>query len=160
MPTPTITSVEYRNTEYGFSFALPESWRGYTIATGTWDGLTTGEQGETVSEQGLQLSIRHPQWTEAEPRQDIPIIIFTLAQWVRCSRINSISARRRSVRVNLAATRRTYSRFRRGTISRFRLDLKKWNRFCRGNRFKRISKSKKLLPKLACPATAVVEGFR
>ncbi|MDP1086626.1 hypothetical protein Q6245_30140, partial [Klebsiella pneumoniae] len=27
------------------------------------------------------ISIRHPDWTSQNPRQDIPIMIFTLAQW-------------------------------------------------------------------------------
>jgi len=31
--------------------------------------------------QGPRLSIRHPQWTQAQPRQDIPILLFTLDQW-------------------------------------------------------------------------------
>ena len=30
---------------------------------------------------GPLISIRHPLWTEADPRQDIPIMIFTKAQW-------------------------------------------------------------------------------
>jgi hypothetical protein len=32
-------------------------------------------------EKGPCLSIRHPQWTEESPRQDIPIFIFTHRQW-------------------------------------------------------------------------------
>jgi hypothetical protein len=27
------------------------------------------------------LSIRHPLWTKQNPRQDIPIMVFALAQW-------------------------------------------------------------------------------
>ena len=27
------------------------------------------------------ISIRHPQWTAENPRQDIPIMIFTIEQW-------------------------------------------------------------------------------
>ena len=30
---------------------------------------------------GPILSIRHPRWTEKIPRQDIPIMVFTLEQW-------------------------------------------------------------------------------
>ncbi|MDD5109676.1 MAG: hypothetical protein PHI63_00495 [Patescibacteria group bacterium] len=81
-PTPTpATGVEYRNTEYGFSFPLPESWRGHTIVEETWQGATSTDSGEKVVEHGPQLSIRHPLWTDENPRQDIPIMIFTLAQW-------------------------------------------------------------------------------
>jgi len=30
---------------------------------------------------GPKISIRHPLWTTDSPRQDIPIMIFTFAQW-------------------------------------------------------------------------------
>ena len=33
----TGTTV-YRNTRYGFSFSLPESWQGYSIITDKWEG--------------------------------------------------------------------------------------------------------------------------
>ena len=36
--------------------------------------------GNTV-ETGPLISIRNPLWTAAIPRQDIPIMVFTLAQW-------------------------------------------------------------------------------
>jgi hypothetical protein len=29
----------------------------------------------------MERPIRHPQWTSADPRQDIPIMVFTIAQW-------------------------------------------------------------------------------
>ena len=32
-------------------------------------------------ERGPAIWIRHPLWTEENPRQDIPIMIFTKAQW-------------------------------------------------------------------------------
>ena len=81
LPTtqPTI-SIEYQNTEYGFSFSLPVSWKGYSIITETWRGYNNGNSDITV-EQGPIISIRHPQWTSENPRQDIPIMVFTLAQW-------------------------------------------------------------------------------
>jgi len=71
----------YQNLQYGFSFSLPESWQGHSIITTTWQGLSLeGSQGEIV-ETGPLLSIRHPQWTAQNQRQDIPIMIFTHAQW-------------------------------------------------------------------------------
>jgi hypothetical protein len=73
--------VEYRNTEYGFSFSLPISWKGYSIETSSWDGNSPDQQGDVVVEKGPIISIRHPEWTSANPRQDIPIMIFTLSQW-------------------------------------------------------------------------------
>lgn len=71
-------AVLYSNSDYGFNFTLPESWQDYSIVTGQWqgDGL-----GETPNEKGALLSIRHPLWTAEIPRQDIPIMVFTLSQW-------------------------------------------------------------------------------
>jgi hypothetical protein len=84
-PIPSITgqsaSIEYHNTEYGFSLTLPTSWTGYTILTEQWQGLVAAPEGEAVEEKGLLISIRHPLWTSANPRQDIPIMVFTLSQW-------------------------------------------------------------------------------
>jgi hypothetical protein len=68
----------YENAEYGFTFALPESWEGYQIVSDSWEGIATDQQ---QMENGLILLIRHPEWTEEKPGQDIPIMIFTLKQW-------------------------------------------------------------------------------
>jgi len=74
--------VAYENTQYGFRFSLPESWMGYSIVTDKWSGLAPDDaKGEKVVETGPMISIRHPLWTSANPRQDIPVMIFTLAQW-------------------------------------------------------------------------------
>jgi len=76
------SATVYRNTQYGFSFPLPESWKGYTIVTDEWEGLALGgeKEGEVI-ETGPIISIRHPQWTSEDPRQDIPIMVFTVDQW-------------------------------------------------------------------------------
>ncbi|WP_218833114.1 hypothetical protein [Bacillus sp. 7884-1] len=68
----------YENVEYGFTFTLPISWEGYQIVSDSWDGIATDQQ---QMESGPILLIRHPEWTEAKPRQDIPIMIFSLEQW-------------------------------------------------------------------------------
>jgi hypothetical protein len=78
--TSPIISIEYRNTEYGFSFSLPISWKGYSIITDTWQGYNNGDSNLTV-EEGPIISIRHPLWTTKNPRQDIPIWVFTISQW-------------------------------------------------------------------------------
>jgi len=75
------TAVEYRNTEYGFSFSLPAGWQGYTTTVDEWAGYTVDASGDVPSEQGPQVLIRHPKWTAEAPRQDIPIMVFTLEQW-------------------------------------------------------------------------------
>jgi beta-lactamase regulating signal transducer with metallopeptidase domain len=73
------SSVVYNNTQYGFDFILPKSWQGFSIITGIWEGnnVTLGK----VTKTGPMISIRHPQWTSKNPRQDIPIMVFTLDQW-------------------------------------------------------------------------------
>ncbi len=75
------TLIEYRNAQYGFCFSLPEGWRGYSIVPDQWRGDTSGPNGDLTVQRGPIISIRHPRWTSADPRQDIPIMVFTLAQW-------------------------------------------------------------------------------
>ncbi|CAM3315292.1 hypothetical protein PALU110988_15425 [Paenibacillus lupini] len=80
--TGQVNHTVYENTQYGFRFTLPDSWRGYTIVTDKWEGLSAGStQGAKVVESGAELSIRHPKWTAEQPRQDIPILVFTIHQW-------------------------------------------------------------------------------
>lgn len=82
--TTTVSdSVEYRNTTYGFSFSLPESWRGYTIVEGEWKGDSMDVKGNALlgAEKGPLISIRHPLWTAASPRQDVLVMVFTLQEW-------------------------------------------------------------------------------
>lgn len=85
-PTPTpsqspssANTITYNSSLYGFTFTLPLSWTGYTIVKTTWQGWSaaTGK----VVQTGPMLSIRHPLWTAAVKRQDIPILIYSLAQW-------------------------------------------------------------------------------
>lgn len=71
--------VVYINNQYGFNFLLPQSWKGYSIVTSNWKG--TDIKSGNIIETGSVISIRHPKWTSSIPRQDIPIMIFTLAQW-------------------------------------------------------------------------------
>jgi hypothetical protein len=75
---PATEAVEYSNTKYGFRFSLPSGWKGYTIVTDQWEA--SDAQKGTV-ERGPIVHIRHPDWTKENPRQDIPIMVFTLTQW-------------------------------------------------------------------------------
>jgi len=72
--------IEYKNDNYGFCFALPQSWKGYTIVTLHWDG-SSEDGGPELG--GPLLLIRHPAWAKEEPREDIPIMIFTSKEWPR-----------------------------------------------------------------------------
>ena len=81
-PTSTPAALEYHNSEYGFTFTLPSSWQGYSVIASNWTGTVSDPvKGDVPSTQGPLLSIRHPLWTEQSPRQDIPIMVFTHAQW-------------------------------------------------------------------------------
>jgi hypothetical protein len=75
-PAKTLkTPLVYRNAKYGFCLALPASWAGFKVLTVRWSG--NGKAGES----GPKLVIRNPRWTEKKPYQDIPILVFTPAQW-------------------------------------------------------------------------------
>lgn len=75
-------SVVYQNAQYGFSLSLPDSWKDYMIVTDNWEGYSLEEgKNNKIIETGPIISIRHPQWTARSPRQDIPIMVFTLTQW-------------------------------------------------------------------------------
>ncbi len=74
--------LEYRNSQYGFTFSLPAGWKGYSILLSSWTGTVSDpSRGDVPALQGPLISIRHPLWTEQNPRQDIPIMVFTHAQW-------------------------------------------------------------------------------
>ena len=79
----STTDVIYKNIEFGFSFNLPDSWKGYTIVSNTWSGDSINISGQlkTNTVRGPLISIRHPAWTMKNPRQDIPIMIFTIQEW-------------------------------------------------------------------------------
>jgi hypothetical protein len=49
--------------------------------TDRWQGHADDPSGSGTEQQGPIISIRHPKWTSANPRQDIPIMVFTRAQW-------------------------------------------------------------------------------
>ena len=78
-PTASSTSVVYSDSDFGFTFSLAESWKGYSIVKNTWEGnpLTATATKQT----GTKLLIRNPKWTSVLPYQDIPVMVFTVAQW-------------------------------------------------------------------------------
>jgi hypothetical protein len=74
--------VEYLNQEFGFRFSLPSSWEGYSVSRAEWEGRAADEvQGEVVVDRGPLISIHHPQSSPQYPRQEIPILVFTVDQW-------------------------------------------------------------------------------
>jgi hypothetical protein len=80
----TAAPVIYNNKQYSFTFTLPSSWKGYTIKTTTWEGgILPDPSNQNTVVRGPALLIRNPKWTQADPREDIPIWIFTHDQWNR-----------------------------------------------------------------------------
>lgn len=79
-PEETAALV-YANTTYGFSFQLPAGWQDFQVIGEEWEGLSLEEGAGKVVARGPLLKIRHPAWTEEEPRQDIPVMVLTLDQW-------------------------------------------------------------------------------
>ena len=79
------SSVYYGNTKYGFLINLPESWKGFTTFENNWSGMSVGatDGNNYISEIGPLILVRHPLWTEKNPRQDIPVMVFTIDQWNR-----------------------------------------------------------------------------
>lgn len=70
--------------DYGFRVHLPETWTGYSVLEEKWEGYRLDAQGNVEKDPsvtGPLVIIRHPKWTEDNPRQDIPVMVFTHAQW-------------------------------------------------------------------------------
>jgi hypothetical protein len=68
------TPLVYRNAKYSFCLALPAGWAGFKVLTDSW-------YGDNNVESGPKFTIRNPRWTKESPYQDIPILVFTPAQW-------------------------------------------------------------------------------
>ncbi len=80
---PATAPVVYHNADYGLTFTLPADWRGYTVLMQKWEGsdyVPAHDRAEVVAH-GPMIILRHPQWTSENPRQDIPIDVFTRDQW-------------------------------------------------------------------------------
>lgn len=75
--TPSKQTIESRNARYGFSFTLPRSWGGCSILQQVWQGDNASS---IVLERGPEITIRNPRWTADNPRQHIPITVFTRVQ--------------------------------------------------------------------------------
>lgn len=81
-PEKIALPITYKNAEYSFCFSLPAGWKGYSIVREKWDGRANIDpKGEVTVAQGPIVTIRHPSWVREVPRQDIPIMVFTRAQW-------------------------------------------------------------------------------
>jgi hypothetical protein len=65
------------------TFFLPVNWQGYSALVQQWDGVHYSPPVDKVIVvgHGAMIVLRHPQWKASAPSQDIPILVFTLAQW-------------------------------------------------------------------------------
>lgn len=80
VPTaPIVTATIYSNKDYGFDFTLPDTWKGYSVVQNTWKGNPLNAR--TKEETGPKFLIRNPKWTNTLPYEDIPVLVFTSAQW-------------------------------------------------------------------------------
>lgn len=79
--SPAAATIEYANRAYGFSFSLPRNWLGYSVVVEKWEGVSSDTSDGSRVESGPLLLIRNPLWSDENPSQDIPILIFTTAQW-------------------------------------------------------------------------------
>lgn len=79
----TDQSLIYENDDYGFEVSLPIDWENFQIITGEWEADVFNQAGEKLDEKvtGPKISIRHPDYTEDNPTQDIPILVLTHEQW-------------------------------------------------------------------------------
>ena len=71
-------AVQYQS-PYGFCISLPENWEGFSVVEERWKGYDPSG-GSQVTE-GPLVRIRNPEWTENNPRGDIPTMVFTSKQW-------------------------------------------------------------------------------
>ena len=72
------SSITYTNFNYGFDFSLPVNWKGYSIINDLWKGNMLTNASST---NGPKLLIRNPKWTDSNPYEDLPILVFTISQW-------------------------------------------------------------------------------
>ncbi len=80
---PVGLPLRYHDTKCGFTFYLPDSWRGYSVLHGQWEGQTYVSANDTTITvtRGPVILLRHPQWNPTEPHQDITFVVYTRSQW-------------------------------------------------------------------------------
>jgi hypothetical protein len=93
---PSDLPLRYHNAQYGFTFFLPASWKGYSVLTQQWEGETYSREKDTevVLARGPIIVLRNPQWKMNNLYQDIPIYVFTRQQWddIHLGKYNAVGA--------------------------------------------------------------------
>jgi hypothetical protein len=82
---PKAGAEIYKNTEYGFTLSLPSDWHGFSVRKEQIeiDGATGG-----IIDHATEVILRNPKWTKLKPYEDIPIMVFTHAQWKQVGGVN------------------------------------------------------------------------
>lgn len=75
---PAATAM-YRNEQYGFQAPVPTGWHGATVLYYQWEGSDVA--GGNITERGPQVTLRSAQWAADHPTEDMPVMVFTPAQW-------------------------------------------------------------------------------
>ncbi len=80
---PSALPLRYHQAQYGFTFLLPAGWRGYSVSIQQWHSETASPAADKLvpASRGQIIRLQHPQATAGVPYQDIPILVFTRAQW-------------------------------------------------------------------------------
>ncbi len=80
---PSGLPLRYHNAQYGLTFFLPASWKGYSVLIQEWDAplYSADYQTEVGREHGPIIVLRNPHWRVDDQYQDIPIMVFTRSQW-------------------------------------------------------------------------------
>lgn len=80
---PSDLPLRYHNSQYGLTFFLPAAWQGYSVSVQQLDdeSYSPAEDKPIIVGHTPMITLRHPQWQTDAPYQDIPILVFTHAQW-------------------------------------------------------------------------------
>ena len=80
---PSGLPLRYHSARYGLTFYLPISWRGYSVSVQQLDDVrySPAEDRQVIVGHTPMITLRHPQRQAGTRYQDIPILVFTRAQW-------------------------------------------------------------------------------
>jgi hypothetical protein len=80
---PSGLPLRYRDARYDLTFFLPASWQGYSVSVKQIEDQRYSplEDKDITVGYTPMITLRHPQWQATAPYADIPILIFTPAQW-------------------------------------------------------------------------------
>ena len=80
---PPGLPLRFYDSKTGFTFYLPETWRGYSVLHNEWQGQTylpAKDENLTVT-RGPVLVLRHPHWAPTKMYQDITLVVYTRSEW-------------------------------------------------------------------------------